>query len=400
VSDIPYARPYWNDEEERALLEVVRSGFWTNGGQVVAFERELGRIAGAPVVTTSSGTTAILALLHVLGADADGPRLLVTPALNFAACAASARLLGWDVGICDVLEDDLNISGTSLSQLLDEVGIHYARIVVVPVHYAGHAFDVSTIAAVCRQHGADLVEDACHAVGGMYANTSRPIGSSRESLATYFSFHPVKPIASGEGGAIATHDEALLAKIRRFRNHGMAPVGPSDDDSVPWPYDIEAPGSNFRLSEFHAAVGLVQARRVEQARQTREVQADRYHAALRGLPAVRAVPPARRTGSAHHLFPMVFDLDQLRLSKREVISFFRERQIFCQVHYTPLHRLEAFRSSTIPEAGLPVVGTAHRGLLSLPLWYGLAESEQDRVIEAVEALVLKPGSVERTRSKH
>ncbi|OIK02845.1 hypothetical protein BIV25_01160 [Streptomyces sp. MUSC 14] len=365
---------------------MLESGSWTNGGQVTEFERELTRITGTPVVTMSSGTTAILALLHLLGEEVAGPKLLVTPTLNFAAGAASARLLGWEVGLCDVTASDLNVCPDSLAGLLDRVHRRYAKIVVLPVHYAGHPCDMAAVSAVCRRYGADLVEDACHAVGGHYGDPSAPIGSSEYSVAAYFSFHPVKPIASGEGGAIATRDERLLERLRRLRNHNMVPV-PTHDDCGPWPYDIEFPGMNLRLSEFHAAVGAVQARRAAQARRERARLAARYHEAFATLPAVRSVPGRQRDGSAHHLFPVVFDTRRLGLAKRDVLALFQERGIRCQVHYTPLHRLGAFRDrAREPRTEFPVMDEAFPGLLSLPLWYGLGDTDQDRVIDAVESL--------------
>ncbi|WP_043262838.1 DegT/DnrJ/EryC1/StrS family aminotransferase [Streptomyces sp. CT34] len=388
MADIPYARPYWNTEEAVALQKVLDSGFWTNGGHIADFEGELERLTGAPVVTMSSGTAAILALLRVLGEQVQGPKLLVSPTLNFAAGPASAKLLGWDVGLCDVTPTDLTVCPDSLAELLDRVRHRYARIVVLPVHYAGHPCDLAAVSAVCERFGADLVEDACHAIGGHHGDPSVPIGSSEKSLAAYFSFHPAKPVATGEGGAIATRDERLLERLRLFRNHNMAPVATHEDDFDPWPYDIAAPGTNLRLSEFHAAVGAVQARRADETRRERARLAARYHEALAGLPAVRTIPGTRREGSAHHLFPVVFDTRRLGLAKREMLTFFHERGIRCQVHYTPLHLLGAF-GTVAPElrTSFPSMDDAFPGLVSLPLWYGLGDTDQKRVIDAVEELV-------------
>ncbi|BBZ15284.1 DegT/DnrJ/EryC1/StrS family aminotransferase [Mycobacterium branderi] len=398
MSELPYAKPYWDGEEAQALRSVLDSGMWTNGSQVAEFERLLSEITAAPVISLSSGTTAIFALLHALGVNSAGPRLLVTPTLNFAAAAAAARLLGWDVGLCDVRREDLNICPESLATLLESVDGRYAHIVVVPVHYAGNPVDVESLAEVCARHGADLVEDACHAIGAGYGDGT-PVGSSRASRAAYFSFHPVKPIGAGEGGAVATHDEALRDRLRAFRNHAMTPVAPSDDDLAPWPYDIDTPGANFRLSEFHAALGVVQARRLETARQARAVQAQRYRAAFEGLPALRTLATIGRARSAHHLFPVVFDLDELGMAKRDVIAFLRAAGIGCQVHYTPLHRLGAFRRSLAPPTGFAVMDAMYPGLLSLPLWYGMSELDQDRVIAAVKELVSRPGASHRQEEK-
>ncbi|MFF0199811.1 DegT/DnrJ/EryC1/StrS family aminotransferase [Streptomyces sp. NPDC005017] len=396
-SDLPYARPYWDADEASALMTALESGFWTNGGQVARFEEALGRITGAPTVTLSSGTAALHAVLHVLGRQATGPRLLITPALNFAAAAASARLLGWDVAVADVTADDLTLCPVRLAELLDRVHRDYARIVVLPVHYAGHGADMPALSSLCDRYGADLVEDACHAVGGTYDGTL-PIGSWPGSRAACFSFHPTKPVAAGEGGAVSTADPVLLDELRRLRNHDMRPVDAHDGDLGPWPYTIERPGMNLRLSEFNAAVGVAQAHRAEESRRERARLADRYHEALDGLPYVRVVPPRRRPGSAHHLFPVVFDVAALGLAKKDLLAGFLDRRIRCQVHYTPLHRLPAF-ADVPPRLRTPLttVDTAFAGLVSLPLWRGMTDADCDRVVDAVTETV--HGSTRRARGR-
>ncbi|MGR8011830.1 DegT/DnrJ/EryC1/StrS family aminotransferase [Streptomyces hypolithicus] len=386
-SDLPYARPYWDAGEAAALMVALESGLWTNGTQVVRFEEELQRITGAPTVAMSSGTGAVFALLHTLGRRVSGPKLLVSPTLNFAAGPASAQLLGWDVALCDVSADDLTICPESLGELLDRVHRDYARIVVLPVHYAGHSADMAALSAQCERYGADLVEDACHAVGGTYDGVL-PVGSWPASVAAYYSFHPTKPIASGEGGAVSTTDPDLLRELRMVRNHNMSPVDEHTDDQGPWPYSITAPGMNLRLSEFNAAVGAVQAGRAEESRLARARLAQRYHRALDGLPFVRPVPGRRRTGSAHHLFPVVFDVEGLGMSKKEMLAGFVSRRIRCQVHYTPLHRLPAF-AAVAPRLLTPftTMDATFPGLVSLPLWRGMTDDDCDRVIRVVTETV-------------
>lgn len=384
--DLPYNRPYWDRDEITAVTATLATGNWTNGGQVDRFEKALEDLTGAPTVCLSSGTTAIFALLMVLGQRVTGPKLLVTPTLNFVAGPAAARLLGWDVAFCDVDGDDLTLSAASLDELLERVSHRYAKVVVLPVHYAGHTADTGRILRSCRRHGADLVEDACHAIGARYQDSETPVGSWPGSTAAYFSFHPTKPVASAEGGAVASHDRELLAVLRRLRNHHMVAV-PAGDDHAPWPYDIPQPGLNLRLSDLHAAIGVVQVARAAESRMERSRLAARYHRALDELPAVRAVPRTRRDGSAHHLFPVVFDLAMLGITKRELIGHFHDRRIRCQVHYTPLHRLGAF--ADVPASlrtSLQVADAVCPGLLSLPLWRGMTDQDCDRVIEATAEL--------------
>lgn len=385
---LPYARPYWDAAEAAALLDALESGTWTNGPFVVQFEQELERLAGAPAVVLSSGTAAIHALLHVLGRRIRGPKLLLTPALNFAAAPAVARLLGWDVALCDVSADDLTIDPASAAEVLERTRSRYAATVVLPVHYAGHTANMTALAKVCADVGASIVEDACHAAGARYADSGIPVGGLPDSLAAYFSFHPVKPVAAGEGGAVVTSSRDLATELRMFRNHNMAPVSEHEHDGAPWPYVIEQPGMNLRLSELHAAIGVAQARRAEESRLERARLAARYHEALAGLPAIRAIPGRPREGSAHHLFPVVFDLGQIAMSKRELVGSLHGRGIGCQVHYTPLHRLPAFADvGNVLRTSLRTIDAVFPGLLSLPLWRGMTDGDQDRVIDAVSEIV-------------
>ncbi|MFD7102019.1 DegT/DnrJ/EryC1/StrS family aminotransferase [Streptomyces celluloflavus] len=395
-ADLPYARPYWTDEESTALLDALHSGMWTNGSRVTEFERELTRLTGAPTVTLSSGTTAVSALLRLLGDRSPGPRLLVTPTLTFAAAPAAARLLGWDVALCDVEADGLTLAPAALADLLHRVHRHYAMIVVVPLHYAGHTADLSALTTLCARYGADLVEDACHAIGAHYGDPATPVGSWPGSLAAYYSFHPVKPLACGEGGAVATRDPALLERLRRLRNHNMTPLPDHPHDRAPWPYTIDTPGTNYRLSDFHAAVGTVQARRAEESRAERARLAERYHRAFAELPAVRTIPARQRPGSAHHLFPVVFDLAALGRSKRGLLAAFRARRVHCQIHYSPLHLLDAFAGTPARlRTDFPVADAAFPGLVSLPLWRGMRErDDQDRVIDIVTGLTRGRGNRE------
>ncbi|WP_406397547.1 DegT/DnrJ/EryC1/StrS family aminotransferase [Streptomyces sp. NBC_00879] len=385
--DLPYARPHWDAEEAVALMAALESGFWTNGSQVVRFEEELKRITGAPTVTMASGTSAIFALLHTLGRSVSGPKLLVSPTLNFAAGAASAKLLGWDIALCDVAADDLTLCPASLGDLLERVHGDYAKIVVLPVHYAGHSADMAALSAQCERYGADLVEDACHAVGGSYDGVL-PVGSWPTSVAAYFSFHPTKPIAAGEGGAVSTADPDLLDELRLVRNHNMSPVDAHTDDHGPWPYSITVPGMNLRLSEFNAAVGAVQAGRAEESRLERARLVACYQERLDALPFVRAVPRRQRAGSAHHLFPVVFDVEGLGMSKKDLLCTFFSRGIRCQVHYTPLHRLPAF-AGIAPRlrTSFTAMDAAFPGLVSLPLWRGMTDGDCDRVIGVVTEIV-------------
>lgn len=386
---IPYAKPYWTDEETAAVTAVIESGMWSSGAVVERFERTLGGLlAGAEVVCMSSGTSAIHALLQLL-ADRAARRLVVTSTLNFAAVAASARQLGYDVALTDIDPKTLAMSATSLDLTLSRLKGDYDQLLVFPVHYAGVAADLAGLLEVCARHGAVLAEDACQAIGGEYQEGG-PVGSCQDSIAAAFSFHPTKPVSAGEGGALATRDADLAARLRLLRNHNMVRDRLADAPGYPagpWAYDIREPGSNLRMSDLHAAIGLVQLRRLPHSLAVRRSLARRYIAELTGLPAVRLPQAGMVERSALHLFPVEFDTVALGMTKDDIFTFFDSRGIKLQLHYRPSHTMTAFAGlPTVRGCQFPVADAACERLFSIPLFLGLTEQMQDSVIETITEL--------------
>ncbi|HLX48076.1 MAG TPA: DegT/DnrJ/EryC1/StrS family aminotransferase [Streptosporangiaceae bacterium] len=385
---IPYARPYWTAQEEAALVAVLRSGWWTAGATVDRFEKALGEAVGAPeVVCVSNGTGAIHALLHLLRRPR-GRSLFVTPALNFVAGPAAAMQAGYDVALTDIDPATLNMSPCSLSAVLGRLAHRYQQIVVMPVHFAGLPADLDRLAGIAHRYEAEVVEDACQAFIARYSPGGAAVGTHPASLGATFSFHPTKPVATGEGGAIALADRDLASRLRRYRNHNIQRAGlvspmayDSDGQPNPWFYEVAEPGFNLRMSEFHAAVGLVQLARLPESLRYRRILAERYRRHLTGLCGLRFVPAADDERSALHLFPVSFDLDRIGLSKRQIFSHYRKRGVALQVHYTPLYELPVFASLEGNRGDTyPGVERISPGLVSLPLFMGLTEAEQELVI--------------------
>ncbi len=400
---IPYARPYWNQEEREELLRVLESGWWTNGPAVARFEAALRDTTGAEeVVCVANGTAALHMLLHLLR-PANGPALMVTSALNFAASASAALLCGYDIAFTDIDPDTLNMSPASLREVLKDHASDYARVIIIPVHYAGLSVDMNAIASVARDFGADLIEDACHALGGTYDGSqpcgqARAIGGRSDSSAAVFSFHPAKTISSAEGGAIALADPALARKLRLLRNHNMDRehvqfadnAFDRDGERNPWYYEIHEPGLNYRMSDIHAAIGIAQLARLPESLARRHELAGRYRSAIADLPHVRMVPDRYRACSGLHLFPVEIDIDGLGMSKRQVFKYFASRGVSLQVHYVMLHQQPAFaHQPLVRQRTFPNADRAARGLASLPLFYGLTDQEQDIVITVVRDLALR-----------
>ncbi|WP_437053590.1 DegT/DnrJ/EryC1/StrS family aminotransferase [Streptomyces sp. enrichment culture] len=388
---IPYSRPFWTAEERDVVTRVIESGMWTNGVSLAAFEQALAESMDAPhAVCFSSGTAAIHALLAMLRKPA-GNGLVVTSTLNFAAVPASARLLGYDVAFTDIDRATLNMAPESLEELLHGIGARYDQIVVFPVHFAGLPADLTALRSVADRFGAVLAEDACHAAGAHYEPGGRPVGGHPGSTAAAFSFHPTKPVAAAEGGALTLRDDVLADKLRAFRNHNMRRPHTAGAEAVePWSYEIYEPGLNLRLSDIHAAIGLVQLRRLPESLARRRTMARRYRAELSASTAIRSIPDDPHELSALHLFPVEFNVDRLGMTKAAVYDFFLAAGIRLQVHYTPLHRFPAFSGlPTVRDRWFPVCDDVMRGTFSLPMYFGLGEGEQQQVIDTVRDLARK-----------
>lgn len=391
---VPVGQPDAGESELAALEEVLRSRWWTGGKAVAALEAELCSVTGAAyAVALSSGTSAIYGLLEALGCT--GPEtLVVTSSLNFAAVPASALRLGARIGLTDVAPDTLNMSPPSLEALLRRVRAEFSRVVIVPVHYAGLPADMESLTRIATDFDAVLAEDACHVMGSRYTGSTRIVGSWPGSAGAAFSFHPNKPVAAGEGGAIVTDDENIAEHVRRLRNHNMLrePTGDGLDSAElgrgdPWHYEIHTPGLNLRMSEFHSAVARVQLSRNDTSRSRRATVAGVYDALVESLPWCRT--PARPNGSdsSFHLYPVILDLKELSTDRRRVFDRFRQRGVGLQVHYVPLHRQPlCAMTDVVSGAEYPVLEELADGLVSLPLFSHMTEDQVATVCSALASL--------------
>ena len=357
---LPYARQSVDESDVHAVVDVLEGDWLTQGPAVGAFEAALAEVTTAShVVAFSSGTAALHAACAVAGL---GPGDRVgAPALTFAASVACAVHTGASPVLLDIDPDTLNLDPAAVPPGLDGL---------VAVHYAGLPVALEGLANRPRV----VIEDAAHALGAR--TPDGPVGSCASSDLCCLSFHPVKPITTGEGGAVTTNDAALAARLRSFRSHGTAPA----PERGPWAYDVGAAGFNYRLTDLQAALGTSQLLRLERFITRRNELADRYRRLLADLPV--QLPPAAAEGRRHgyHLFAV-------RLSdRRRVYDELRSRGIGVQVHYVPLHHHTAFRHLAGP-GDLPETDAAYAGLLSLPMYPAMTDLDQDRVVEALGAVL-------------
>jgi dTDP-4-amino-4,6-dideoxygalactose transaminase len=370
-----YGRQSIVEADIDAVTAVLRSDWLTTGPAVAEFERELAAVTGGtPCVSVTSGTAALHAAYGGLGLG-PGDEVVTTP-MTFVATASCAAQVGARVIFADVSDDTANLEPAAVEAAVTP----YTR-VVVGVDYAGHPIDADGLRMVCDQVGALLLEDAAHSIGGSYRG--RPVGSLADI--TTLSFFPTKNLTTSEGGAVAVTDPGLLGMIRRFARIGMVrePAELHSPDEGGWWYEVQSFGLNYRLPDVLCALGTSQLRRLAGFVRRRQELVARYGTLLADVPGLRL--PVRRDDvePAWHLYA-VRVLDGRR---RELYDGLRARGIGAQVNYIPVYWHPVFADLGYRRGMCPVAERFYAEQLSLPLFPDLTETDQDRVVEAVRAVL-------------
>jgi len=368
---VPYSRQEIDEDDIAAVIEVLRSDWLTTGPAVERFEHAFAGLVGARHAVAVTNGTAALHVAMLAAGIGPGDEVIV-PTLTFAASANAARYVGATVRFCDVRPETLAIDVQQAATLVTA----RTRAIVV-VDYAGIPCALDEIMALAAQHGLIVIEDACHAVGATFQG--RPVGSIAH-LST-FSFHPVKHLTTGEGGMVTTADSALDRRLRRLRNHGIDTDFRQRESAGTWEYDAVELGFNFRLSDINAVLGASQVRKVPSWVERRRALADRYRELLFKLPLTMLDEPEHFNAS-WHLFPIM--LTDGAPDRADVFMALRAAGIGVNVHYRPLHLHTTFRSPDTPPGAFPVAEDAYARLLSLPMWHGLQDDDQDRVCSALD----------------
>jgi len=372
---LPYSRQTIAESDVRALCAAARADFLTQGPGVAAFEAALAKATGARfAVALNSGTAALHAAYAAAGLG-PGHSLLTTP-MTFAGTTNAAIYLGASVRFADV------DPGTALldpGSLPDDPGVR----VLAPVHLTGQVAEMERLAGIARQRHWTIVEDACHALGAEYQTGDgvwHSVGACHHSTMCCFSFHAVKHITTGEGGAVTTNDEACYRAMLRFRTHGITrePKELSRDEG-PWYYEQQELGFNYRITDLQCALGLSQLKRLGTFVGRRRALAARYDAALATLPEVRplAVPVTSR--GSYHLY-VVRVPAQLR---RALFEEMRQQGIGVNVHYIPVYRHPYYQRHGFAGVHCPHAEQYYAEALTLPLFPAMADSDVDRVVHAL-----------------
>lgn len=373
---IPYGRQDVNEADIAAVVEVLRSDWLTQGPAVPRFEERLATRCGARhAIAVNSATSALQLVYRALGIG-PGSRVWTSPN-TFVATASAAALLGAEVDFIDIDPDSLNLCPQRLRERLEAAETAGTLPdLVVPVHFAGRSCDMAAIGALASRYGFRVVEDAAHALGAEADGV--PVGACRHADAVVLSFHPVKIITTGEGGAVLCNDAALATRLQELRSHGITrdPARMPAEPDGGWHYDQLEPGWNFRMTDLQAALGASQLDRLDAFLARRRALAVRYEALLAGLPLLR---PQRdvRMRSAWHLYVVQLAGAPLR---RQVFDALRAAGIGVNVHYRPVYLQPWWRTRGFAPGHCPAAEAYYAGALSLPLHPRLGESQQNHVV--------------------
>lgn len=395
VRPLPYSRHAIDEEDIAAVAEVLRGDWLTTGPAVRDFEDALARECSAPsAVSCANGTAALHLASLALGLGPD--HTVIVPTMTFAATANAPRLAGAEIFFADCDPDSGLMQPAQFDAALATLKRAGRRAAAVfPVDLAGQCADLESIAAQARAEGLAIVEDSCHALGTCYQRRDgawNAVGSCADSDITVFSFHPVKNIAAGEGGAALTRQPELARRLAMFRNHGVnrEPAQFTDKDAGfesaqvnPWYYEMTALGLNYRLSDISCALARRQLSKLGYFVATRQRLAARYDALLGELaPLVKPITRQPHCRAAWHLYSVLIDFAASPLSRGQLVRTLEERGIRSQVHYIPVHRHPYYRER-YGSLALPGAEAYYRRTLSLPLFVGMDEQDVDYVVETL-----------------
>ncbi len=376
---IPYGRQSINDDDIQAVISTLRSDYLTQGPKIKEFETKLAEYVGAKyAVAVNNATSGLHLATTVLGVK-PGDNVIVTP-MTFAASANCVRYCGGEVTFCDIDPETYLMDIDKLRGILRSHPEGTFTGVII-VDFAGYPHNLEEYRKLCDEYGLWLIEDACHAPGAWFTDSKgvkQHSGNGNFADLSIFSFHPVKHIATGEGGMVTTNSPELYERLCHYRTHGIT-KDPSKLEKCDggWYYEMQDLGFNYRLTDFQAALGITQLERADKGLRRRQQIAERYDEAFKNIPGIKT--PSRRDDIYH-----AFHLYIIQVPDRKgLYDYLRENGVYAQVHYVPLHLMPYYRQRGNKKGDLPVVEAYYDHCLSLPMYPTLTDEEQDYVIEKV-----------------
>jgi UDP-4-amino-4,6-dideoxy-N-acetyl-beta-L-altrosamine transaminase len=382
---IPYGRQSIEQDDVKAVVEVLRSDFLTQGPRIKEFEDAICRYTGAKYAVAVSSGTAALHIAALAAGIKKGDEVITSP-ITFAASANCVLYCGGKPVFADIQPDTININPEEIKKQITR-----KTKAIIPVHFAGYPCDLQEIRCIAERHNLVVIEDACHALGAEYKCNGKwfKVGSCKHSDMTVFSFHPVKHITTGEGGAITTNSKKLYEKLKALKNHGMY-KGSVTAQKGPWYYEIRELGFNYRITDFQCALGITQLNKINGFLERRRDLADRYNRTFSDLSDFVGTPYYADKTKKHawHLYVLRLKSKSLRQDKKRIFEKLRAQGIGVQVHYIPVFYHPYYKKTLRCSAGdFPNSIRYYKEAMSIPLYECLSNTEQEKVIEVIKAVL-------------
>jgi len=369
---LPYGHQSVGEDDIKAVVDVLRTDWITQGSKVDEFEKRLAEYCQAEYAVAVSSGTAALQLAYAAAGISGGDEVITTP-ITFAATASAAVHLGAKPVFADIKEDTLNIDPAEIKKRLSP-----KTKAILPVDFAGLPAELKEIRNIAIENNLIMIEDACHVLGAEYRG--RRIGGISDM--TVLSFHPVKHITTGEGGMVLTNNKTYYEELKRLRHHGIVRKA----DQGGWYYEIERPGYNFRLTDFQCALGLSQMNRLDGFTRRRQQIAAVYDKAFSEMEEI--ITPPVGGGHVYHLYVIQLRTELLSVGRREMFEALRAENIGVQVHYVPLHLQPFYREQFGYKKGdYPIAERYYERAITLPLFPAMSDRDIDDVIHAVKKVI-------------
>ncbi|MBR6909667.1 MAG: UDP-4-amino-4,6-dideoxy-N-acetyl-beta-L-altrosamine transaminase [Lachnospiraceae bacterium] len=371
-----YGKQWVSEEDAKVVAKVLTGPLITCGPKVEEAERLLEKYTGAKHAVVCSNGTAALHCACIAAGVGPGDEVITTP-ITFAASANCALYCGARPVFADINPGTYNIDPASIEAHITE---HTKA--VVAVDFTGQAVELNEIKAICEKHGLILIEDAAHSIGTAY--NGKMVGSIADM--TTFSFHPVKTVTAGEGGAILTNDDELYKKLVLAHAHGITHEDELFEDAPhegPWYYEQISLGYNYRMTDFQAALLISQMGRIDEFKKRRKEIVERYNEAFSKVPGIIVQKEIPESDTCRHLYIIRLDFDKLSCTRREFFDAMSAENIQCQVHYVPVYWFPYYRHLGYEKGLCPNAEEVYKGIMSIPLYPRLTDEEVEDVIAAV-----------------
>jgi UDP-4-amino-4,6-dideoxy-N-acetyl-beta-L-altrosamine transaminase len=387
MSVIPYGKQFITDDDIAEVVKTLKSDFLTQGPKILEFEIEFAKYIGAKYAVALSNGTAALHLCALALNVKPGDKVITTP-ITFAASANCVRYCGGEVVFADIDSSTYLLDINSVRNLLEKSpkGTYKG---IIPVDFAGRAVDLEEFRILANEYDLWIIEDSCHSPGGYFIDSNgnqQNCGNGNFADLAIFSFHPVKHIASGEGGMITTNNKDLYEKLLMLRTHGITKYEPNylnsiefagGKDTYPlWYMEMQTLGYNYRITDFQAALGLSQLKRADEGIKRRREIAAKYEISFKDNNFIKG-QSGYIEGHAYHLYVLEVE-DRLGL-----YNFLRDNKIYAQIHYIPCHLMPYYKQFGWKEGDMPNAEKYYKGCISLPMYPTLSNEEQVFVIKAI-----------------